>query len=185
MGLSNALGGIVLSTGNKSEMAVGYATLYGDMAGGFNPLKSVWKSDAFEMARWRNGIDPAVFGFRGASDPIPAGIIDRPPTAELSDGQTDAASLGDYAALDCVLKALIEGRQGPDAASRTLVASFPDGKELARLIGGAAPEAYATRIAHMVRRAQYKRVQAPPGVKLQETDFGAGWRYPIAGTYGM
>lgn len=185
MGLSNTLGGMVLTTGNKSEMAVGYATIYGDMAGGFNPLKSVWKSEAFEMARWRNGIDPDAFGFLGATNPIPAGIIDRPPTAELSDGQTDAASLGDYKALDCVLKALIEGRQDSDAAGRTLVATFPDGKDLEGLIGGATPQAYAGRIAHLLRAAQHKRVQSPPGVKLQETDFGAGWRYPIAGTYSM
>ena len=185
MGLSNALGGIVLSTGNKSEMAVGYATLYGDMAGGFNPLKSVWKSEAFEMARWRNAVDPASLGFLGAADPIPAGIIDRPPTAELAEGQADANSLGDYAALDCVLKALIEDRQDPEAASRTLLAAFPDGDELQGLMSEPTAEAYVLRISRLVRQAQYKRVQAPPGVKLQETDFGAGWRYPIAGSYGM
>lgn len=185
MGLSNALGGIVLSTGNKSEMAVGYSTLYGDMAGGYNPLKSVWKSEAFEMARWRNSIEPREFGFMGERNPIPPGIIDRPPTAELSEGQTDAASLGDYAALDTVLKALIEQRQDPGAATLTLAAAFPDREELERLTGERTAYDYVRRIAGLVRRAQYKRVQAPPGVKLQETDFGAGWRYPIAGRYSL
>lgn len=186
MGLSNALGGMVLSTGNKSEMSVGYATLYGDMAGGYNPLKSVWKTDAFRMARWRNTIDPATFGFLGAIDPIPTGIIDRPPTAELAEGQSDAKTLGEYEALDCVLKAMIEGRQSPEAAARTLERTFTDEAELARLIGvGTSSDAYTQRISRLVRQAQYKRVQAAPGTVLRLGDFGPGFRYPVAGSYAM
>ncbi|MCE6957891.1 NAD+ synthase [Cereibacter sphaeroides] len=184
MGLTNSMGGMVLSTGNKSEMAVGYATLYGDMAGGFNPLKSVYKSEAFAMARWRNGVDPEAHGLLGAADPIPEGIVTRPPTAELAEGQTDAASLGDYAALDTVLRALIEGRLDVEAATAVLCNAFP-AKKLASLIGGWAPDVYVRRIAGMVRAAQFKRAQACPGVKLNPTDFGLGWRYPIAGRYTL
>lgn len=186
MGLSNALNGIVLSTGNKSEMSVGYATLYGDMAGGYNPLKSVWKTDAFRMASWRNTIDPKALGFLGSIDPIPTGIIDRPPSAELADGQSDAASLGAYEVLDCVLKAMIEGRQSPIEAARSLVRRFPDKPELAMLIGnGQSPVDYAVRIGKLVRNAQYKRVQAAPGTVLRSGDFGPGYRYPVAGSYSM
>lgn len=183
MGLTNALGGIVLSTGNKSEMAVGYATLYGDMAGGFNPLKSVYKSDAFQMARWRNGWDGGDLCHLAPLDPIPEGILTRPPTAELAEGQTDAKSLGDYAALDLVLRALIEEGEDARSAARRLEIAFGD--ELPALINGAQAVSYAERVSRMVRTAQYKRVQAPPGVKLNPTDFGLGWRYPIAGTYTL
>lgn len=184
MGMSNAQGGIVLSTGNKSEMAVGYATLYGDMCGGFNPLKSVYKSEAFEMARWRNEADPKVISDFATANPIPEGIIARPPTAELAEGQADANSLGDYAALDTVLKALIEERHSVTEAALRLEQCFK-GAELTRLIGGLTPQDYASKIARLVRIAQYKRVQSPPGVKLHPTDFGLGWRYPIAGTYTL
>ncbi|WP_411839777.1 NAD+ synthase [Paracoccus sp. ME4] len=186
MGLSNALGGIVLSTGNKSEVAVGYCTLYGDMVGGFNPLKSVYKSDAFEMARWRNRTrqDMLPLVLMGPADPIPAAIISRPPTAELSEGQTDEAALGTYELLDAVLKALIEDRMDPASAARHVDRLFgPDCVK--RKSGGHDAPGYVDRIAGLVRGAQYKRVQAPPGVKLNVTDFGAGWRYPIAGRYSL
>lgn len=184
MGLANALGGIVLSTGNKSEMAVGYATLYGDMAGGFNPLKSVYKSDAFEMARWRNACDPQTLGFSGTTNPIPEGIITRPPTAELAEGQTDQKSLGSYEVLDALLRCLIEKSMSPAASARHLRAVFGDTDRSAETAGFSF-EDYADVIARKVRSAQYKRMQAPPGVKLNVTDFGLGWRYPIAGTYGL
>lgn len=189
MGLSNALGGIVLSTGNKSEMSVGYATLYGDMAGGYNPLKSVYKSYAFEMAEWRNSIlHPEDLHFMGAANPIPEGIITRPPTAELAEGQTDEKSLGAYDALDVVLQALIEDRLDAEAAADRLEAKFPEPGNLAKLIGSNDAHAavdYAKRVARLVRNAQYKRMQAPPGVKINATDFGMGWRYPIAGRYTL
>lgn len=184
MGLTNAHGGIVLSTGNKSEMAVGYATLYGDMCGGFNPMKSVYKSHAFEMARWRNAADAMAISKFAKADPIPDGIITRPPSAELAEGQVDANSLGDYDALDTVLKALIEDRLDAKQAARALEDKF-DAKQIPNLIVGDSPLEYATRIARLVRIAQYKRVQSPPGVKLHPTDFGLGWRYPIAGNYTL
>jgi len=178
MGLSNALGGMVLSTGNKSEMSVGYATLYGDMCGGFNPLKSVWKTDAFEMARWRN----EAKGF-DIQNPIPDGIITRPPSAELAEGQEDSNTLGEYEALDFVLKVLVEDFASAKVAATRLKRRFGDA--LPSLIGDVEAEDYADHIASLVRGAQYKRMQSPPGVKLNATDFGAGWRYPIAGRYTL
>ncbi|MEP3667800.1 MAG: NAD+ synthase [Roseibium sp.] len=186
MGLSNALGGIVLSTGNKSESAVGYCTLYGDMVGGFNPLKSVYKSDAFDMARWRNAVDLAdsPIDLLGCNDPIPVGIIDRPPSAELSDNQTDEAVLGSYLILDEVLRLLVE--EGIDQTAVAAMIKKSHGEDwIAQETGGRDAHTYTGKIAALVRGAQYKRVQAPPGVKLNPTDFGLGWRYPIAGTYRL
>ena len=184
MGITNALGGIVLSTGNKSESSVGYATLYGDMSGGFNPLKSVYKSEAFRMAEWRNGQDHLIVSETCVADPIPGGIIARPPTAELSDGQTDKAALGDYELLDTVLKSLIEDRADARAAARVLDARY-GAEEIRKRTGMDDAGSYAEKIARMVRNAQYKRDQSCPGVKLNLTDFGLGWRYPIAGKYGL
>lgn len=180
MGMTNALGGILLSTGNKSEMSVGYATLYGDMNGGFNPLKSVYKSKAFRMAEWRNATSQVAGVGPVGREVIPDRIIKRPPTAELADGQTDQASLGSYEILDVVLEALVETRSGPDEVARLLEARFGL-EEVIRLTGGSKPAEYAMRIAQLVARAQYKRAQACPGVKLNETDFGSDWQYPIAG----
>jgi NAD+ synthase len=178
MAFTNAFGGVVLTTGNKSEMSVGYATLYGDMSGGFNPIKSVYKSDAFKMCAWRNN----ATGF-ALSNPIPDGIISRPPTAELAEGQTDAKSLGDYAALDTVLRALIEDRMAVADTARHLEAAFPEG--LSALTNGMDAQAYVAKIARLVRISQYKRAQSAPGVKIHATDFGLGWRYPIAGSYTL
>lgn len=184
MGMTNALGGVVLSTGNKSEMAVGYATLYGDMCGGFNPMKSVYKSEAFAMAKWRNRADPKGISEFAVSNPIPERIISRPPSAELAEGQEDANSLGDYDALDTVLKALIEDKLNAAETTKILVDAFP-AAELAGMTASMSPEDYTAKIARLVRNAQYKRVQSPPGVKLHPTDFGLGWRYPIAGNYTL
>lgn len=180
MGMSNALGGIVLSTGNKSEMSVGYATLYGDMNGGFNPLKSVYKSTAFEMAKWRNRCEHVIGVGDVACDVIPERIISRPPSAELAEGQVDENSLGSYTLLDEVLWHLVEGRVDAAAAAREAVRRFGE-EGVIRMSGGAAPGAYAERIARLVMRAQYKRAQACPGVKLNETDYGSDWQMPIAG----
>lgn len=185
MSLSNALGGIVLTTGNKSEMSVGHATLYGDMCGGFNPLKSLYKSRAFQMAAWRNqdGIRGKL-GPDAVINPIPERIITRPPSAELAEGQSDEAALGSYDLLDCVLEAIIEKSFG---VSQTvdLIMSKWEPEEIARMAGGKSPDAYCKQIAQMVRISQYKRDQSPPGVKLNATDFGLGWRYPIAGIYEL
>ena len=175
MGLSNAMGGIVLSTGNKSELAVGYSTLYGDMVGGFNPIKSVYKSDAFEMCRWRNAhLDSNV---------IPEGIINRPPTAELSEGQTDEAALGSYDVLDAVLREMIDNRSTITQTVAVIKNRFGD--EKGAKTAGLPVSHYVDKVYRMVRNAQYKRYQAPPGVKLNATDFGLGWRYPIAGRYSL
>lgn len=184
MGLSNAIGGLVLSTGNKSEIAVGYCTLYGDMAGGFNPLKSVYKSDAFLMARWRNGCEPAPMGLLGPEAPIPERIIDRPPTAELAAGQTDEDSLGAYDVLDAVLRAIIEDRKSSDEAALLIRRRFGE-EGVMSLCGGMGASDYALRVARMVRSAEHKRAQAAPGVSLGTSDFGSGWRYPIAGRYDV
>lgn len=184
MGMTNAVGGVLLTTGNKSEMAVGYATLYGDMSGGFNPMKSVYKSEAFEMARWRNAADPEAFFGNTIRNPIPDGIITRPPSAELAEDQEDSNTLGEYPALDCVLKALIEERLSIPETARQLDEHF-SGVDLAPMICGQSSLDYVGKIARLVRNAQYKRIQSPPGVKLHPTDFGLGWRYPVAGTYTL
>lgn len=183
MGMTNALGGIVLSTGNKSEMSVGYATLYGDMCGGYNPLKSVYKSDAFEMARWRNATAYPPVVENPVRDPIPDRIITRPPSAELAPDQTDEAALGGYDLLDAVLRGLIEDRLSTEAVARRLAGRVGD--EEIRSRTGSDTVSYVTRISGLLRAAQYKRDQAPPGVKLNPTDFGPGWRYPVAGRYAL
>ncbi len=161
MALSNKFGSIVLTTGNKSEMAVGYATLYGDMAGGFAALKDVPKQLVFALARWRNASSPAN-GRSSAADPIPTGIIDRPPSAELRPDQTDEASLGSYEVLDDVIERYIEQDQG-----------------LAEIVQSGVDEEFARRILRMIDLAEYKRRQAPPGVKITHRAFGRDRRMPI------
>ena len=168
MGISNALPGtLLLSTGNKSEMSVGYATLYGDMCGGFNPIKDLYKTRVFELCRWRNA--NTLPWMKGPSEPIPERIISRPPTAELAQDQTDEGKLGAYPVLDAVLHCLIERLLDADMAA----------KEASRLTGQVVDAQYANRIAKLVRLAEYKRRQAPPGIKLTARSFGFGWRYPI------
>ncbi|WP_027234132.1 NAD+ synthase [Leisingera caerulea] len=184
MDLTNRLGGIVISTGNKSELAVGYCTLYGDTNGGFNPLKSVYKSDAFAMARWRNEAEAVLDVENPVAHPIPDEIIARPPSAELAEGQTDQQSLGDYDLLDCVLRQLVEVRAGAAAAARELERQF-GAEDVWKRSGGYSALSYAERIAGLLRRAQYKRDQTCPGVKLNEVDFGLGLRLPIAGSYKL
>jgi NAD+ synthase len=174
MAISNKLGLMLLTTGNKSEMSVGYATLYGDMCGGYSVLKDVYKTTAFDLCRWRNASsEPVGYGPPGVI--IPPRIIDKPPTAELKEGQTDEASLGPYRHLDAVLVRLTEGMMGSNKAAEE--ASV----ELGEFIS---PE-YAYKIARLVRGAQYKRRQAPPGVVVSERDFGVDYRFPIAGKYGL
>ena len=159
MALSNKFGDIVLTTGNKSEMAVGYATLYGDMAGGFAALKDVPKLLVFSLCRWRNANLP----FAGATaDPIPQGIIDRPPSAELRPDQTDEATLGSYEVLDDVIERYIERDQG-----------------LEEIVAAGVDRAFAERIMRMIDVAEYKRRQAPPGVKITKRAFGRDRRMPI------
>jgi NAD+ synthase len=161
MALSNKFGHMVLSTGNKSEMSVGYATLYGDMCGGYSVLKDVYKTTVFELARWRNGTRPD--DALGPSGPvIPERVITRPPSAELKPNQTDQDTLPPYAELDAILECLIEH----EMSRNDIVARGHD------------PET-VDRVWTMLDRAEYKRRQAPPGVKITARAFGRDRRYPI------
>jgi NAD+ synthase len=161
MALSNKLGGMVLTTGNKSEMAVGYATLYGDMAGGYNVLKDVYKTTVFELCKWRNAHRPdGALGRAGRV--IPERIISKPPSAELKPDQKDEDSLPPYPVLDAILKGLIE---------RDLSA-----EELAKEGHDAAT---VQRVWCLLEGAEYKRRQAPPGVKITSRLISRERRYPI------
>jgi NAD+ synthase len=162
MALSNADGQMLLTTGNKSEMSVGYATLYGDMAGGFSVLKDAYKTTVFALSRWRNGNAPR--GALGPGGPVmPERVITKPPTAELSPGQKDQDSLPPYSVLDPILEGLVDREMSV--------------KEVALATG--ADLALVTSIERMMLRAEYKRRQAPPGVKIGTRNFGRDRRYPI------
>jgi NAD+ synthase (glutamine-hydrolysing) len=158
MGLSNAEGHLVLTTGNKSEIATGYSTLYGDSAGGFGPIKDVLKTLVWELARWRN----AEAVERGETPPIPENSITKPPSAELAPGQLDTDSLPDYAVLDAVLDDYVE----KDMGAAELVAAGHD-------------PALVDRVIQLVDRAEYKRRQYPPGPKITPRNFGRDRRLPI------
>ncbi len=165
MAISNKFGPMLLTTGNKSEMSVGYATLYGDMAGGFNALKDVYKSDVFKLAQWRNTHYPKHA--RGpAGVVIPENIITKPPTAELRADQKDQDSLPPYEQLDDILECLVEREMGVD----DIVAR------------GHTPEV-VKKIEHLLYIAEYKRRQAPPGVKITAKNFGRDRRYPITNRF--
>ncbi len=161
MALSNKFGHMVLSTGNKSEMSVGYATLYGDMCGGYSVLKDIYKTTVFALSRWRNEHRPA--DALGPAGPVmPDRVISKPPSAELKHDQKDEDSLPPYDKLDDILHGLIEGEQSlRDIAAR--------GHAMATV----------ERIWQMLDRAEYKRRQAPPGVKISSRAFGRDRRYPI------
>ncbi|MCZ6446771.1 MAG: NAD+ synthase [Alphaproteobacteria bacterium] len=165
MALSNKFGSMVLSTGNKSEMSVGYATLYGDMCGGFSVLKDVYKTTVYTLSRWRNEEKPeGALGPDGAV--MPERIITKAPSAELKPGQTDQDSLPPYDVLDDILHCLIEG----DMAIAEIVARGHD-RDL------------VMRVWRMVNIAEYKRRQAPPGVKITRRSFGRDRRYPITNSF--
>ena len=165
MALSNKHGHLLLATGNKSEYAVGYATLYGDMAGGFAPLKDVYKTTVYELSRFRN--QSRLDGLLGpAGRVIPERIITRPPTAELRPDQTDQDSLPPYDQLDQILECLVEGEMGAD-----------------EIIAKGFPREVVTRVQHLLYIAEYKRRQAPPGVKVSRRSFGRDRRYPITNRY--
>ena len=158
MALSNKRGKIVLTTGNKSEMAVGYATLYGDMAGGFAPLKDVAKTDVYRLAKWRNR----------RSAVIPRRVLDRPPTAELAPDQVDEDTLPPYPILDAILERYVE----QDLSVQDIIALGYD------------PDT-VVKIATMVLRNEYKRRQAAPGVRITRRAFGRDRRYPITSGYDV
>jgi NAD+ synthase len=165
MAISNKFGHMVLSTGNKSEMSVGYATLYGDMCGGYSVLKDVYKTSVFALSRWRNKARP-----HGALGPegrvIPERTITRPPTAELKPNQTDQDSLPPYAKLDDILECLIERDLGIDD-----------------IVARGHQPATVVRVWNMLDAAEYKRRQAPPGVKITRRSFGRDRRYPITNRF--
>jgi NAD+ synthase (glutamine-hydrolysing) len=156
MAISNKTGRMLLTTGNKSEMAVGYATLYGDMNGGFAPIKDCSKTLVYRLANYRNSVSPA----------IPERVITRPPSAELRPNQKDSDSLPDYSVLDPILEALIEEDLSVDEIS----ARGFDRKVVIRVL-------------EMVKRNEYKRRQAPPGIRISTRAFGRDWRYPITSKY--
>ena len=156
MALSNKTGSMVLTTGNKSEMAVGYATLYGDMAGGFAPIKDCSKTLVYRLARYRNSLSAA----------IPENVIERPPSAELRPDQLDSDFLPPYEVLDPILEAFIE-----------------DDLSVDEIVARGFDRAVVGRVLSMVRVAEYKRRQAPPGVRVSRRAFGRDWRYPITSGY--
>lgn len=168
MAISNQEGHLLLTTGNKSEVSVGYSTLYGDMAGGFNPIKDCYKTTVWELCRWRNALtaeEIAVYGFLGKGDieVVPEAIITKPPSAELRADQKDSDSLPVYEVLDKILQGLIE-----------------DEKSNAEIVSdGVADITTVTRIRRLLDSAEYKRRQAAPGVKITSKLFGRDRRYPI------
>ena len=159
--MANKYGSMVLATGNKSEYAVGYATLYGDMCGGFAVIKDVWKSDVFKLCKWRNSNKPVEFlGPKGIV--IPDRIITKPPSAELREDQKDTDSLPEYDILDVILKKLVEDDQSIDEIVN-------EGFDLNEV----------KKISMLLSRSEYKRFQSAPGPKVTEKAFGRDRRYPL------
>lgn len=157
MSMSNKHGSLVLTTGNKSELAVGYCTLYGDMAGGFAVIKDVAKTLVYRLARWRN---------EQGSEVIPDRIITRPPSAELRDDQTDQDSLPEYDVLDGIMQMYME-----------------DNATVPEILAAGYPEADVRRVVHLIRINEYKRRQSPVGIRVTHRAFGRDWRYPITSRY--
>jgi len=162
MALSNKLGSIVLTTGNKSEMATGYCTLYGDMAGGFAVIKDLAKTTVFRLARWRNAND----SYGSGHEPIPERIITRPPSAELRPDQKDQDSLPAYEVLDAILERYMENDQ-----------SMED------IIAAGFARADVEKVTHLIKINEYKRRQAPVGIRVTHRSFGKDWRYPITNRF--
>jgi NAD+ synthase (glutamine-hydrolysing) len=157
MALSNKFGAIVLTTGNKSEMATGYCTLYGDMAGGFAVIKDVAKTLVYRLAKWKNAHGREV---------IPERIITRAPSAELRPDQTDQDSLPPYEVLDAILQRYMEEDQGID-----------------EITAAGYPAADVQRVTHLIKVNEYKRRQAPVGIRITHRSFGKDWRYPITSKF--
>jgi NAD+ synthase (glutamine-hydrolysing) len=162
MALSNKSGRIVLTTGNKSEMATGYCTLYGDMAGGFAVIKDLLKTTVFRLARWRNAHDPYGTG----ANPIPERIITRPPSAELRPDQKDQDSLPPYEVLDAIVERYMENDDSIDA-----------------IVAAGYARADVERVTRLLRLNEYKRRQAPVGIRVTHRGFGKDWRYPITNKF--
>jgi NAD+ synthase len=165
MALSNKFGPMVLTTGNKSEMSVGYATLYGDMCGGYNVLKDIYKMQVFALSKWRNQHKPK-HALGPAGRVMPERVIAKPPTAELRANQKDEDSLPPYAKLDDILECLVENEMPVEDIIKR-------GHDLATI----------KRVEHLLSIAEYKRRQAPPGVKITRKNFGRDRRYPITNAF--
>jgi NAD+ synthase len=165
MAISNKFGELLVTTGNKSEMSVGYATLYGDMCGGYSVLKDIYKTEVYALARWRNEHLP-----HGACGPrrrvIPESSITKAPTAELRPNQTDQDSLPPYEELDAILNGLVE-----------------DELSVAEIVGRGFSRETVTRVQRLLYTAEYKRRQAPPGVKITRKSFGRDRRYPLTNAF--
>jgi NAD+ synthase len=165
MALSNKFGHMLVTTGNKSEMSVGYATLYGDMCGGYSVLKDIYKMTVFALSRWRNASHPLdALGPRGLV--MPERVITKPPSAELKPNQTDQDSLPPYDVLDGILECLVEREMTVDEIAAK-------GYDRATIV----------RVWRMLDLAEYKRRQAPPGVKISSRAFGRDRRYPITNSF--
>jgi NAD+ synthase (glutamine-hydrolysing) len=162
MALSNKFGSIVLTTGNKSEMATGYCTLYGDMAGGFAVIKDLAKTTVFKLARWRNANNP----YGTCVDPIPDRIITRPPSAELRPDQTDQDSLPPYEILDAILERYMENDESIDS-----------------LIAAGFAREDVEKVTRLIKINEYKRRQSPVGIRVTHRSFGKDWRYPITNRF--
>jgi len=162
MALSNKTGAIVLTTGNKSEMATGYCTLYGDMAGGFAVIKDVVKTQVFKLAEWRNENDPYGTG----RNPIPERIITRPPSAELRADQKDQDSLPPYEVLDAIVQRYMENDEGINA-----------------LVADGFDRADVEKVTRLIKLNEYKRRQSPVGIRVTHRSFGKDWRYPITNRF--
>lgn len=161
MAISNKFGAMVVTTGNKSEMSVGYATLYGDMNGGFNPIKDLYKTEVFRLASWRNRAQPSD-GLGPAGEVVPSNILTKPPTAELREDQKDEDSLPPYDVLDDILACLIE----EETSVEDILSRGHDRETV-------------SRVQHLLYISEYKRRQAAPGVKISSRSFGRDRRYPI------
>jgi NAD+ synthase len=165
MAISNKFGLMVVTTGNKSEMSVGYATLYGDMNGGFNPIKDLYKTEVYRLARLRNRWKPE--DARGPNGPvIPDNVLTRAPTAELAENQKDEDTLPPYATLDQILERLVE-REEP----------------IAKIVEAGFERDTVMKVERMLNSAEYKRRQAAPGVKVTLKNFGRDRRYPIVNRF--
>ena len=158
MALSNRFGWLVLTTGNKSEMSVGYATLYGDMAGGFAVIKDVPKTLVYELVRYRNGLSDTPL--------VPESVLERAPSAELRPGQLDQDSLPPYEMLDRILAAYVEEDRGRD-----------------EIVSDGLPAEVVDEVIAMVDRSEYKRRQAPPGIRITPKAFGRDRRLPITNRF--
>jgi NAD+ synthase len=165
MAISNKSGAMLLTTGNKSEMSVGYATLYGDMCGGYSVLKDVYKTDVYALAAWRNAHQPEG-GLGPGGDVIPARVMTKAPTAELRPNQKDQDTLPEYGELDAILNGLVEDERSVDD-----------------IAGSGRDRNLVSRTQNMLFTAEYKRRQAPPGVKISSRGFGRDRRYPITNRF--